>query len=416
MILKRKYTKIIICFILFIIFLLVNTESIVADDHDSPALNVTQINDFMVVEYDKSIIQKGKDFIVPSQTSVRIKNKQYTITPPKGTDIIDYDNSSVDVVFENFELKTINISDSESYFIPLNFIASVQDLNNFSLRVDYNSHFSSNALEPYVSSYTIDWGDGKKSTGEGTLPDTMNHSYQKTGQYKITVNITDENNITYSYLRNQGYKLSSAQIVTFWTIDNKDPIIIGSTSMMSCFFIIGMAYSETSRYKLFALLTLAFPMTIYANKEDVLDQFVRGQIFGYIKTNPGADYNQLMRELDIKNGTLSYHLYILEKTGLIKSRTEGYRYRVFYPTDMKFPEEERNRLTELQIKILNLIKEHDGTSQKQLTKLLDEKHQTISYNIKVLREAGLIRVNKKGRKSLCYIIPDHAAYQHPSSS
>ena len=53
-------------------------------------------------------------------------------------------------------------------------------------------------------------------------------------------------------------------------------------------------------------------------KDDELDKFVRGQIYGYIKTNPGVHYNKIRREIDIKNGTLSYHLRVLEKTELIK--------------------------------------------------------------------------------------------------
>jgi predicted transcriptional regulator len=110
-----------------------------------------------------------------------------------------------------------------------------------------------------------------------------------------------------------------------------------------------------------------------------------------------------MRELDIKNGTLSYHLYILEKTGTIKSRIEGYRYRAFYPTEVKFPEEERYRLTELQVNIIKLVQENKGINQKIIAKNLNENHQTISYNIKVLQQAGIININKKGRKTLCYV-------------
>jgi predicted transcriptional regulator len=110
-----------------------------------------------------------------------------------------------------------------------------------------------------------------------------------------------------------------------------------------------------------------------------------------------------MKELDIKNGTLSYHLYILEKTGIIKSRREGYRYRAFYPTELKFPEEERYRLTDLQINIIKLIQENKGINQKNLAKELNENHQTISYNIKVLQQAGIINTNKKGRKTCCSV-------------
>jgi len=138
-------------------------------------------------------------------------------------------------------------------------------------------------------------------------------------------------------------------------------------------------------------------------KEDVLDQFVRGQIYGYIRTNPGVHYNQIRRGMDVKNGTLSYHLSVLEKTELIKSRREGLRYRAFYPTGMKFPKEQRFRLTEFQISIIDVIKENEGITQKEIAVKLGKKPQTINYNIKVLGQADIIEVIKKGRKTVCYI-------------
>jgi predicted transcriptional regulator len=226
----------------------------------------------------------------------------------------------------------------------------------------------------------------------------------------------DEDGVKYSLSRLYSFNISTAQYITFWSRENKDPLTIGTSSTIATIFFVGLAYTETGRYKLLALLTLAFPMLANTEKEDILDQFVRGQIYGYIKTNPGTHYNQIMRELDIKNGTLSYHLYVLEKTGVIKSRMEHMRYRAFYTTDMKFPEEERYRLTDLQMKILELIHSNKGTNQKQLVKKLNETHQTISYNIKVLEQAGLISVVKKGRKTHCYIREDLQAHPHISFS
>jgi predicted transcriptional regulator len=182
---------------------------------------------------------------------------------------------------------------------------------------------------------------------------------------------------------------------------NKEPVTVTTTSV-SVLAIGLFALTETGKYKLLALLPLLIPMYTRIQKEDVLDQFVRGQIFGYIKTNPGVHYNQIRRGIDVKNGTLSYHLSVLEKTELIKSRREGVRYRAFYPTNMRFPKEQRFRLTEFQIKIIDVIKENAGINQKQIAKKLGKKPQTINYNIKVLEQADLINVVKKGRKTTCY--------------
>ncbi|HEC75824.1 MAG TPA: ArsR family transcriptional regulator [Thermoplasmatales archaeon] len=92
---------------------------------------------------------------------------------------------------------------------------------------------------------------------------------------------------------------------------------------------------------------------------------------------------------------------------MIKSRREGLRYRAFYPTGIKFPEKERYRLTELQISILKVIKENEGITQKEIASKLEEKKQTINYNIKILRQADKIRVRKKGRETHCYIAEEN---------
>jgi DNA-binding MarR family transcriptional regulator len=70
---------------------------------------------------------------------------------------------------------------------------------------------------------------------------------------------------------------------------------------------------------------------------------------------------------------------------------------------MKFPEVERFRLTELQISILDVINENSGIDQKEIAIKLEKKPQTINYNIKVLEQAGLIKVMKQGRKTSCYL-------------
>ena len=91
----------------------------------------------------------------------------------------------------------------------------------------------------------------------------------------------------------------------------------------------------------------------------------------------------------------------------LKSRMEGLRYRVFYPSSMKFPKEERYRLTDSQVKIIDIIQQHDGIMQKDIAKKLQKKPQTINYNIKVLQDAGLIKIRKRGRRTTCHYIQQH---------
>lgn len=110
-----------------------------------------------------------------------------------------------------------------------------------------------------------------------------------------------------------------------------------------------------------------------------------------------------MKNLGIGNGTLSHHLYMLEKMNMIKSRQEGFRHRAFYMTSMEYPDKDKYRFTKLQSEIIKLITENNGITEKEIISKLDEKQQTINYNIKKLHRKNIIRLEQKGRETYCYV-------------
>ncbi len=183
--------------------------------------------------------------------------------------------------------------------------------------------------------------------------------------------------------------------------DSALPIIPIGAGIGASLFLMFLA-TETGRYALFAGALAAYARMKERSKDEVLDNFVRGQIYGYLTAFPGSHYGKLKRALGITNGTLSHHLYTMEKMGLIKSRTEGLRYKAFYITGMKFPEEEKFRLTDLQVDIIKLIEDHPGIFQKEVAKTLEKPQQTVNYNIKMLERVGKVRLEKEGRLKRCY--------------
>ena len=129
----------------------------------------------------------------------------------------------------------------------------------------------------------------------------------------------------------------------------------------------------------------------------------RRRVYGFIESHPGTHYTEIMNKIGVGNGTLSHHLNMLEKMDMIKSRREGIRYRAFYTTGSQFPKEEKFRFTELQSKILKIIRKYNGISQKEIRNVLNEKQQTVNYNIKMLERNELIVTRKKGRNVYCFI-------------
>lgn len=381
-----------------------NTDytAIVAD----PALTTSTI---ILNGTTKSMVELPADSIVVMLPDDRlaIKSPGETSILPEGSTLSYYEEKpiiSVPQQSEVFGVSSVVVSPLQNFTVKTNFIQSIQELDVYSVQVVFFELARENPDVALVN-YRIDWDDG----GNGTyVADTIAvaHEYKKSGTYLLTVNVSDE--LGFTYVTTQQYTVNYEGHLThsyLWVNKNKGPLMTASASFGLLAFGL-LVFTESGKYRLLVLFTLLLPLYSRIQKEDVLDQFVRGQIYGFIKTNPGVHYNQILRKVGVKNGTLSYHLGVLEKTELIQSRREGLKYRAFYPTGMNFPKAERFRLTDLQIQVIGSIRSQPGMTQKEIARLLGQKPQTINYNIKVLDQAGLISVVKAGRKTRCFSASD----------
>ena len=147
-----------------------------------------------------------------------------------------------------------------------------------------------------------------------------------------------------------------------------------------------------------------FPLYSRLRKEEVLDHFVRGQIYGYIAAHPGEHYNSLKDALKVTNGTLAHHLRTLEMQGFVKADRDGI-YKRFYPVEMQIPRDKGIRLSDLQHHILGLVRGDGGPTQQEIAERLDVSQQTVSYNLRHLSREGLVRTEKDGRATR-YFPPD----------
>jgi DNA-binding MarR family transcriptional regulator len=332
-----------------------------------------------------------------------IKSPEETSILPEGSTLSYYEEKPIISVPQQSEVlgvSSVVVSPLQNFTVKTNFIQSIQELDVYSVQVVF---FELARDDPDVAlvNYRIDWGDGSNGTyAADTI--AVAHEYKKSGTYLLKVNVSDE--LGFTYVTTQQYTVNYEGYLShsyLWVNKNKAPVMTASVGFGLLAFGL-LVFTESGKYKLLMMFTLLLPLYTRIQKEDVLDQFVRGQIYGFIKTNPGVHYNQILRKVGVKNGTLSYHLGVLEKTELIQSRREGLKYRAFYPTGMNFPKAERFRLTDLQIQIIGSIRSRPGMSQKEIAQSLGQKPQTINYNIKVLGQAGLISVVKAGRKTTCF--------------
>jgi predicted transcriptional regulator len=168
--------------------------------------------------------------------------------------------------------------------------------------------------------------------------------------------------------------------------------------------------SENVKY---ALLMIFIPLYSKIKREQVLDHFVRGQIYGYVLANPGEHYNAIKVALNLTNGSLAHHLKTLEREQFVKSKRFGL-YRRFYPMHMKIPEDGFFTPNEIQKTIVDLIRATPAITQKEIAERLGLTPPTVNYHVGILSEHGAIRVERGGRKTHCFVV-DAATPSGPST-
>ncbi|MGA1820609.1 MAG: winged helix-turn-helix transcriptional regulator [Thermoplasmatota archaeon] len=150
------------------------------------------------------------------------------------------------------------------------------------------------------------------------------------------------------------------------------------------------------------LIIVSILLSLYARhkRNELLENMNRKHLIDIIKEKPGIHFSELQRELDLKQGVLSYHLNVLEKNELIKSVQDG-TFRRFYLYDDKI--EFEFRLHEMQKNILFIISQRPGITQSNISKKLGRNRMVVNYHLKILLETGILHMEREGRETHCYL-------------
>lgn len=178
------------------------------------------------------------------------------------------------------------------------------------------------------------------------------------------------------------------------------PIIIAGT-IVAVLTAVLLAFTEGGRYHVLRFLVVPiYPLYTRIKRGKVLDHFMRGQVYGFIRANPGAHYNLIRRKLDINNGALAYHIAVLEREKFIRSRMDGTLKR-FYPSDMNIPKD--HELTEMERRLIDVVRANPGFSQKEIALTLGLSPQVVNYHIKSLARNHVLRLTRVGKRTMCYL-------------
>jgi predicted transcriptional regulator len=197
----------------------------------------------------------------------------------------------------------------------------------------------------------------------------------------------------------------SEEEVIMVIVDNseEDPFLSGILPLLILAVLGGALaiFLAGTEVGIMAFMGLIFlPLYTRLSKKDVLDHFVRGQIFGYIKVNPGDNYTTIKKNLDLNNGTLTYHLNVLEKEGLIKSWTNG-SHKYFYPQGVKIP---GNGIKNPSIydAILKSIRDSPGITVSDIAAVNGISKQLANYHVRKMAAEGTIELERKSFSKICY--------------
>ena len=134
--------------------------------------------------------------------------------------------------------------------------------------------------------------------------------------------------------------------------------------------------------------------TLPNERNEALEHQTRGMILGYIMVHAGDTYTDIKRNLMLSNGTLSYHLAVLEKERLVRPQTRGPR-KLFFPVGVRLPED-GGGMHELQVRIFRAVQNVPGLAVKDLAGALGITSQHALYHVRALAAQGFVRLERRG--------------------
>jgi len=145
--------------------------------------------------------------------------------------------------------------------------------------------------------------------------------------------------------------------------------------------------------------------------ENVLDQDVRSRVYEHIKENPGIHLRGLAGEMQIKLGTLRYHLNILRLTHKITVTQDPATVR-FYENSGTYSETEQQILKHLRNpttrQILNTLLVRPTATRQDIAGAVGITGPSITWHMKRLEEDHLVMMRKDGRTTV-YTVPVQVA-------
>ncbi len=137
----------------------------------------------------------------------------------------------------------------------------------------------------------------------------------------------------------------------------------------------------------------------YADEEEVLSHDLRREIMNHILDNPDVHLREIKRTFKISMSTALWHLRVLERAGLIKSKKVGNRL-MYFPA-YYHPEEALVMLTlknEKAKMIVDMLADVGYAHLRRIARELGINPETVRYNLRKLERAGVVVSRVRGNR------------------
>jgi predicted transcriptional regulator len=136
-------------------------------------------------------------------------------------------------------------------------------------------------------------------------------------------------------------------------------------------------------------------------KKRLVINTVKHRVYNLICECPGIHFRDVQRRTATATGTLTYNLDCLVKTGILKTVRDGEYLRYYSCKELSADEKEIIELMRRKSvrHILLFLFENNTNNNEKLSKILDLSPSTISWHIKKLVCAGILKESVVGRKT-----------------
>ena len=229
----------------------------------------------------------------------------------------------------------------------------------------------------------------------------LDRIYNENGLIYLKITAIDSSN----NIKTVEYPLRIVPISDFGELGNNYdkavPFVTGTiavTALLSIFLFEGTRYPAMK-----ILLSIPAIKVMYSklSKKDITGNILREGIIKAVDINPGITFIEIMKQLNMKNGTLVYHLGILEREKIIVTKKDG-RYRRFYPMKRKIPDGKNTPFSFQEIRILKIIMEKPGINTKTICEILHMSRQVMEHHLNGLVDGGFVVTEDSGKIQYLY--------------